>query len=80
MPAATRATMSTPERSVRHAMYKLDGKHTTVACDGCHPPSGQSRLYKPRPSSCGGCHPDPAVHKGMHGTFCERCHTTRGWR
>lgn len=62
--------------------YKLDNKHAEVACDGCHPPTvdGRARLYKPRPMTCAGCHPDPAIHKGLHGTFCERCHTTRGWR
>ena len=58
------------------AKFKLDGKHLAVACADCHPSKG----FKPRPFNCAGCHPEPRVHFGKYGTFCERCHTTKGWR
>jgi hypothetical protein len=63
------------------AKFKLEGKHLAVACADCHPPDGAgSRAFKPRPFNCSGCHPEPRVHFRKYGTFCERCHTTGGWR
>lgn len=76
--ACDRCHLATGENRFNHvisAKYKLDGKHLTVPCADCHP----SRAFKPRPFACAGCHPEPAVHKGVHGTFCERCHTTQNW-
>jgi len=56
--------------------YLLDGKHIQVACNGCHP----TLKFKPAPIDCIGCHQKDDVHKGTYGTFCERCHTTSGWK
>jgi hypothetical protein len=58
------------------AKFKLDGKHLAVACEDCHP----TKAFKPRPFNCSGCHPEPGIHFAKYGTYCERCHTTKGWR
>jgi len=57
----------------RDATFKIDGKHTKVACASCH----KTIAFKPVRGDCFGCHPEPAVHAGRYGTACERCHSTK---
>ncbi len=70
------------------ADYRLDGKHTDVACDKCHlTPRLKTRtnakgepvpLFKPVPfKECASCHADP--HKGRLSAKCSECHVTRGF-
>src|SRR4029077_3953029 len=54
------------------AKFKIDGKHTPLACAACH----KSVTFKPVRSDCVGCHAEPAIHKGRYGTDCQRCHST----
>ena len=56
--------------------WKLDGKHQTVRCIGCHP----NQKYKPAPTICENCHADPQAHKGELGTRCTGCHEPAGWK
>src|SRR5262249_61434452 len=51
-------------------------KHTRGATNA-RPPTHNS---KPAPIAWIGCHQKDDVHKGTYGTFCERCHTTSGWK
>ena len=74
-----RCHLANGDNRFNHAIsskFKLDGRHRGVACEDCHP----SREFKPRPFACAGCHPEPRAHFGKYGTWCERCHTTKGWR
>ncbi len=76
--ACDRCHLTTGDNKFNHntmSDYPLDGKHLTVRCSDCHP----SITFKPRPSDCYGCHPEPAIHKGQYGTFCEQCHATTGF-
>ncbi|MGE0402404.1 MAG: hypothetical protein AB7T06_37225 [Kofleriaceae bacterium] len=59
------------------AKFKLDGKHTTVACDGCH--LGTPPKWKPVAfATCESCHRDP--HDGQFKPkACTACHDTKGW-
>ena len=55
--------------------WKLEGKHNTVRCIGCHP----TQKYKPAPTLCQGCHADPEKHKEQLGVRCAGCHEPAGW-
>jgi hypothetical protein len=57
----------------RDADFKIDGAHRPLVCAACH----KSVAFKPVRKDCFGCHPEPAVHKGMYGTECARCHSTQ---
>jgi hypothetical protein len=63
--------------------YPLTGRHTLVACDGCHRATGGATSpaalrFAGVSQSCEGCHLDP--HRGQFdgrgATGCGRCHTT----
>ena len=55
--------------------FILDGAHTAVDCADCH----TNQIVAGTPSTCVGCHEEPAVHAGLFGTDCMRCHTTTAW-
>ena len=74
------------------AGFKLDGKHTQVACEKCHRgesdpaakgafPSAMNEVFsrfKPVESgNCTACHKDP--HETRFGNDCARCHVTSDW-
>ena len=56
--------------------WHLDGKHSAVRCQGCHP----SQKYKPTPTDCQDCHADPEAHKGELGIRCQGCHEPATWK
>ena len=60
-------------RHNRDAQFKIDGKHTPLACGQCH----KTVAFKPVRKDCFGCHPEPEIHKGRYGTACEKCHSTK---
>jgi len=68
----------------RHAQTKfvLTGRHSSVACSGCHKPISTSSTAKPArqyhftSQSCSTCHSDPHQTKFQ----CETCHSTEGWK
>lgn len=55
--------------------FKLDGKHSEVACADCH----QNGVYQGTPAECASCHAEPVVHSGLFGADCASCHTTTAW-
>ncbi len=57
----------------RDSAFKIDGAHQPLVCASCH----KSIAFKPLEKACVGCHAEPAIHKGMYGTDCARCHSTR---
>lgn len=63
--------------------FALVGKHTTVACSGCHEPAGRNTIvqYKNAPTKCEGCHEEPhAKQFAVRGTTsCAPCHTSQSW-
>lgn len=59
----------------RDSQFKIDGAHAPLSCGQCH----RSIEFKPTRKDCFGCHPEPAVHKGMYGTRCETCHSTKSF-
>jgi hypothetical protein len=58
------------------ALFKLDGKHVSVACESCHP----DKQFKGIPTDCASCHAKDDVHTGQLGATCSQCHTTAGWK
>lgn len=56
-------------------VFVLDGAHATVGCEGCHR-ADQMQITS---RECAGCHEEPAVHGGLFGLDCARCHTTSAW-
>ena len=59
--------------------FPLIGKHSTVACESCHPPAGTGRQWKGVSLDCHGCHGDRKNHKGALGTACAACHDASRW-
>ena len=59
----------------RQAAFAINGRHAALKCANCH----KDIKFKPLPNNCFGCHPEPAVHRGMYGTTCETCHTTKSF-
>ncbi len=62
--------------------YPLTGRHTTVACEKCHPAAnsgdGTGRVFTGIAfASCSNCHTDP--HRGRFGATCASCHTPSAW-
>ncbi len=55
----------------RLAKFDLEGLHTKVKCEKCHP----ERTYKTGKARCVDCHRDDDPHKGKLGAVCENCHT-----
>ena len=89
-PAAGCAGCHTPvawkpgNRSFHNKFYKLDGKHTNVACVKCH----TNNNYDNTPEDCIGCHKkdydattNPKHTASAYPTnACKSCHTTKGWK
>jgi hypothetical protein len=57
-------------------VFPLDGAHAALSCTTCH----VDRVFAGTPDSCVGCHEEPAVHAGLFGLDCARCHTTGAWQ
>jgi len=57
------------------AVFKLNGKHLSVACKSCH----INGDYKGTASACVACHVSSDKHNGSFGTNCASCHTTSSW-
>jgi hypothetical protein len=55
--------------------FILDGSHLEVDCAECH----TNPILAGTPTDCAGCHEEPAVHAGLFGLDCVRCHTTEAW-
>ena len=53
--------------------FKLDGRHTTVACESCH---AVGKKYREVQTHCVDCHQKQDVHKGKLGKDCGSCHNT----
>lgn len=84
----TKTWHKAPKFDHDEADYRLDGKHTDVACNTCHlVPRLKTRtnekgeripLFKPVPfKECSSCHEDP--HKGRLSAKCSACHSTAGF-
>ncbi len=71
--------------------YKLEGKHTTVACEKCHTAAHMlsanrelikmkdlSKSFFGQSTNCTPCHTDP--HKGQLGNECTKCHNVESWK
>ena len=58
------------------AAFKLEGKHTEVACESCH----VNRQYKGTPMDCFSCHQQDDEHEGQYGTDCAACHNPSDWK
>ncbi|MBI5179695.1 MAG: hypothetical protein HZA04_10615 [Nitrospinae bacterium] len=59
-------------------VYKLDGKHTDVKCQKCHPAKGMFQVAEKE--KCITCHKKDDKHKGQLGAACEKCHQAAGWK
>jgi hypothetical protein len=57
--------------------FPLLGKHSSVACAGCH---GAGNSIKKPSKTCVGCHAKDDSHKGRNGTDCAKCHTSKDWK
>ena len=56
-------------------VFRLDGEHFALECEECH----QEKQYAGTPQECSGCHEEPAVHAGLFGQDCDRCHIASAW-
>ncbi|MFI4889381.1 MAG: cytochrome c3 family protein [Steroidobacterales bacterium] len=56
--------------------FRLTGAHTTLTCNACH----VAGRYTQTPKSCNGCHVTDDVHRGVRGTDCAKCHSTKEWK
>jgi hypothetical protein len=63
--------------------FELSGKHVSVACSGCHKPSGKNMVvqYKGAPTKCESCHNDPHAKQfaARGATNCMQCHVPTDW-
>ena len=55
--------------------FVLEGAHAEAACAECH----RAGSYSEAASACVACHEEPAVHAGLFGVDCSRCHLTTAW-
>jgi len=55
--------------------FKLEGKHTEVACEDCH----QNGVLQGTPTDCYACHARDDEHNGRFGTDCAACHNPSNW-
>ncbi len=67
------------------AKFRLEGKHSSAACDKCHKPQtpgaalGKAAFKGIKFSLCTDCHrKDP--HQGKLRAECSSCHSPQGWR
>jgi hypothetical protein len=68
----------------QRAAFRLEGRHSGVACDRCHPAApaagpgrGNRRYTKLSFGQCSSCHRDP--HAGRLGPACSSCHGPASW-
>lgn len=59
-----------------NSIWPLDGKHAAIECTACH----VNRVFKGTPTECVDCHQEPAIHAGLFGTDCAKCHTAQAWQ
>ncbi len=57
-----------------HAFFPLTGKHTSLACQSCHPQG----IYAGTPNQCTDCHLSTRPANHFEGQ-CALCHTTNAW-
>jgi len=57
------------------SIFKLEGRHTQLACAECH----QNRVLVGTPQDCYSCHSGDDEHDGQFGPDCAACHSTNGW-
>jgi cytochrome b subunit of formate dehydrogenase len=64
----------------RDSRFALQGKHTRVACDKCHPdtPTKSPRIRLYDLGTCKDCHRDR--HQGQFQDSCEHCHNEKGFK
>ena len=71
--------------------YKLEGKHSNLACEKCHTPAHMlpanrslikmkdlNKSFFGQSADCIPCHSDP--HKGQLGNECTKCHNVDSWK
>lgn len=58
--------------------FKVDGKHTRLACSACH--KFPLRDKGEAPLQCADCHKHDDVHFDTYGRQCQRCHVADDWR
>ena len=56
-------------------IFALEGAHTLLACQDCH----ADQYFAESVRECVACHAEPAVHTGLFGLDCGRCHTAIAW-
>lgn len=56
--------------------FRLAGKHTAAACEGCHKPG---KKYREALQKCADCHKSNDVHGGRLGADCASCHAPEAW-
>jgi hypothetical protein len=64
-------------------VFPLEGKHTALRCNTCHPPEGRGAVYVSGKRACAQCHPDR--HAGEFSAApianrCDVCHTVNGFQ
>jgi hypothetical protein len=57
------------------ATFKLEGKHSEVACESCH----QNQQHQGTPTDCYSCHRQDDEHNGQYGNDCAACHNPSDW-
>lgn len=57
------------------AAFKLEGRHSEVACESCH----VNKQFKGTPMDCYSCHQQDDNHNGKFGTDCSACHDPSSW-
>jgi Cytochrome c7 and related cytochrome c/Class III cytochrome C family len=76
------------EKNFDHANagWKLNGKHATTDCDGCHKKSDKQglKVFMGNDRLCGSCHLKESPHKFLptekDKLACERCHGESVWK
>jgi len=60
-------------------VFKLNGKHLEVSCEGCHFGSRNYADYQNTPQDCASCHVEDDPHGGTLGKDCASCHSPNDW-
>jgi hypothetical protein len=56
--------------------FRLEGKHSDVACESCH----INRQFEGTPVDCYSCHQQDDEHAGQYGMDCAACHNPSDWK
>lgn len=59
--------------------FALTGRHSAVACSGCHRDTRSLVALRSTPSDCYSCHANRDPHRGQFGRQCGSCHSPKGW-